>query len=66
MAAQNLSIMHAQNSGFIGDGLRNCFEYRDLGLKEATAGGFHAYVSAPSKIRKRALSFTDITGLNSR
>ena len=44
MPAQKLSIMHAKNSEFIGDGLRNCFEYRDLGIKEATAGDFHAHV----------------------
>ena len=44
MAAQKLPITHAKNSEFIGDGLRNCFEYRDLGIKEATAGDFHAHV----------------------
>ena len=44
MAAQKLSIMHAKNSEFIRDGLRNCFEYRDLGIKETTAGDFHTHV----------------------
>lgn len=44
MTAQKLSIVHAEDSEFVGDGLRKCFEYRDLGIKAATGGNFHAHV----------------------
>ena len=33
-----------EDSAFVGDGLRKCFEYRDLGIKEATGGNYHAHV----------------------
>lgn len=32
------SISHANSSSFVHDGLRKYFEYRDLGIKNATAG----------------------------
>lgn len=32
------SISHAQDTTFTFDGLRQYFEYRDLGIKDATAG----------------------------
>lgn len=32
------SVCHADQSGFSYDGLRQYFEYRDLGIKEATGG----------------------------
>lgn len=44
MTEQKLSIVHAEDSEFVGDGLRKCFEYRDLGIKAATGGNFHAHV----------------------
>lgn len=44
MTDQKLSIVHAEDSDFVGDGLRKCFEYRDLGIKAATGGDFHAHV----------------------
>ena len=44
MTEQKLSIVHLEDSAFVGDGLRKCFEYRDLGIKEATGGTYHAHV----------------------
>ena len=44
MSDQKLSIVHAEDSDFVRDGLRKCFEYRDLGIKAATGGNFHAHV----------------------
>ena len=44
MTEQKLSIVHLEDSAFVGDGLRKCFEYRDLGIKEATGGNYHAHV----------------------
>jgi len=44
MTEQKLSIVHAEDSEFVGDGLRKCFEYRDLGIKAATDGNYHAHV----------------------
>jgi mannose-6-phosphate isomerase-like protein (cupin superfamily) len=44
MTEQKLSIVHAEDSEFVGDGLRKCFEYRDLGIKAATVGNYHAHV----------------------
>lgn len=34
----DFSISHAEQSGFELDGLRSYFEYRDLGIKQATKG----------------------------
>ena len=44
MTDQKLSIVHEEDSEFVGDGLRKCFEYRDLGIKAATGGNYHAHV----------------------
>ena len=38
------TVSHADESDFTHDGLRAFFEYRDLGIKEATAGQFNAHV----------------------
>ena len=38
------SVSHADESEFTHDGLRTFFEYRDLAIKEATAGRFNAPV----------------------
>ncbi|MEM7257093.1 MAG: cupin domain-containing protein [Pseudomonadota bacterium] len=44
MGSQKYSISHADDSAFIGAGLRAFFEYRDLGIKEATNGDYVAHV----------------------
>ena len=44
MTDQKLSIVHAADSTFVADGMRKCFEYRDLGINAATDGTFHAHV----------------------
>ena len=44
MTDQKLSIVHAAGSTFVADGIRKCFEYRDLGISAATSGNFHAHV----------------------
>lgn len=44
MSEQKFSISHADDSAFVPDGLRPCFVYRDLGIKAATGGQFHAHV----------------------
>jgi quercetin dioxygenase-like cupin family protein len=44
MTDQKLSIVHAADSTFVADGMRKCFEYRDLGINAATGGNFHAHV----------------------
>ena len=41
---QAFTISHADDSAFVGDGLRAIFEYRDLGTKSATQGKFGAHV----------------------
>lgn len=41
---QAFTISHADRSAFEGDGLRAFFEYRKLGIAEATAGKFDAHV----------------------
>ncbi|MGR3504038.1 cupin domain-containing protein [Pseudaestuariivita sp.] len=41
---QPLTIRHADDGKFEGQGLRAFFEYRGLGIAEATAGGFGAHV----------------------
>ena len=38
------TVSHADESDFTHDGLRAFFEYRDLGIKEVTAGRFNAHV----------------------
>ena len=47
---QRFTISRGQEAAFEGGGLRSFFEYRDLGLGEATGGRYHAQViraSAP-------------------
>ena len=41
---QAFSISHADDSPFVGEGLRAFFEYRDLGIDSATKGRFGAHV----------------------
>ncbi|MFT7593546.1 MAG: mannose-6-phosphate isomerase-like protein (cupin superfamily) [Paracoccaceae bacterium] len=41
---QAFTISHADDSAFVGEGLRAFFEYRDLGIKSATKGKFGAHV----------------------
>ncbi|MCE8006202.1 cupin domain-containing protein [Aestuariivita sp.] len=41
---QAFSIAHADDGKFVGEGLRAFFEYRDLGIKDATKGQFGAHV----------------------
>lgn len=41
---QSFTISHADDSPFVGDGLRAFFEYRDLGINTATKGAFGANV----------------------
>ncbi|MEO9819712.1 MAG: cupin domain-containing protein [Paracoccaceae bacterium] len=41
---QAFSIAHADAGKFVGHGLRAFFEYRDLGIKDATKGAFGAHV----------------------
>ena len=38
------AVTHVQDSPFKADGLRAFFEYRDLGIREATAGKVEAHV----------------------
>lgn len=38
------SVTHENDTEFAGDGLRGFFEYRDLGIKDATNGKFGAHV----------------------
>lgn len=41
---QAFTISHADDSAFVGAGLRAFFEYRQLGISEATKGKFGAHV----------------------
>lgn len=41
---QAFSVSHADDSPFVGEGLRAFFQYRDLGMKDATQGRFGAHV----------------------
>jgi hypothetical protein len=41
---QAFTISHADDGKFVGAGLRPFFEYRDLGIKGATAGAYGAHV----------------------
>ncbi len=40
----DFSVNHAEGATFKADGLRPYFEYRDLGIKDATKGGIIAHV----------------------
>ena len=42
--SQTFTISHADNSPFVGEGLRAFFEYRHMGIPEATNGKFGAHV----------------------
>ena len=44
MQRQVFTIAHADDGRFVGEGLRAFFEYRDLGIKDATQGKFGAHV----------------------
>lgn len=41
---QRFSVVHAEDGGFEGGGLRTKFEYKDLGIKDATSGRYHAHI----------------------
>ncbi|TCL08886.1 Cupin domain-containing protein [Shimia isoporae] len=41
---QAFTVSHADDSKFVGKGLRAFFEYRDLGIQDATKGKFGAHV----------------------
>lgn len=41
---QTFTIAHADDGKFVGQGLRAFFEYRDLGIRDATGGKFGAHV----------------------
>ena len=41
---KSLIVVHSDNGSFQTDGLRAFFEYRDLGIKDATQGKFAAHV----------------------
>ena len=41
---QAFTISHADDGKFVGEGLRAFFEYRDLGIRDATQGKFGAHV----------------------
>ena len=43
-SGMDFSVRHAGDTSFESDGLRTFFEYRDLGIGEATGGKFHAHV----------------------
>ncbi|HYH39819.1 MAG TPA: cupin domain-containing protein [Azospirillum sp.] len=44
MGEMRFSVSHADDSAFRRDGLRPFFEYRDLGIREATGGMVGAHV----------------------
>lgn len=44
MPLMKFAVSHADDSPFKGDGLRPFFEYRDLGIREATGGMVGAHV----------------------
>ena len=39
-----VSVVNAEDTKFAGGGLRSYLEYRDLGIKGATSGQFHAHI----------------------
>ena len=41
---EGFSVSHSKDTPFISEGLRAFFEYRDLGIKDATGGRFGAHV----------------------
>lgn len=44
---QKFSVVHAEDGEFKDAGLRAQFQYRDLGISEATGGRYHAHVIRP-------------------
>ena len=63
---QSFTISHADDSPFVGDGLRAFFEYRDLNIKSTTKGKFGAHViragscaPKPSGIKHREVRHSD-------
>ena len=46
--AWTFNVQHVEDAEFKGDGLRPYFEYRDLGIKDATNGDFHAHIIRPT------------------
>tara|TARA_R110002096_G_scaffold71837_1_gene171381 strand:+ start:243 stop:650 length:408 start_codon:yes stop_codon:yes gene_type:complete len=61
---QRPTISHADNSPFEGAGLRSFFEYRQLGINEASSGAFGAHViraipgeHSPGKWHAHSLDF---------
>lgn len=47
-APPRFHVSHARRSAFRREGLRPFYEYRDLGIADATAGRFHAQVIRPN------------------
>ncbi len=43
-SGQAFSVAHADTGEFMGQGLRPFFEFRDLGINQATAGKYNAHV----------------------
>jgi len=43
-SSQAFTVAHADKGEFVGQGLRAFFEYRDLGIKDATQGRYAAHV----------------------
>ena len=41
---QKFSVVHADEGTFEGGGLRAQFEYKDLGIRDATDGRYHAHI----------------------
>lgn len=41
---QKFSVVHAEDGAFESGGLRAQFEYKDLGIRDATAGRYHAHI----------------------
>jgi quercetin dioxygenase-like cupin family protein len=44
MDGMAFTVSHADDGAFRHDGLRPFFDYRDLGIRDATGGRFHAHV----------------------
>ena len=50
---QSFSFNDIGEPPFVSDGLRDCFEYRYLGIEEATSGeyGAHVFRAVPGRVR---------------
>lgn len=53
---QNITIMHAKDGVWETRGLRQDFEYRDLGVKDATQGRYMAQFVRPTDLAKPPIS----------